>query len=206
MTSYPVPSGKTARRLEWPFLPPNLRAYIERKCGSPVVEAESQGAGFTPGFASVLTCEDGSRHFVKAASVKAQRLFADSYREEARKLRRCPTASRRPAPVAARRRLGRARARVRRRPQPATPLADRRPRRLSGRPGAGRRPDAAAGRTGAGHVRRRVRRARRLLGPRPGHAARPPPPRGRGGAGGRLRGGHRGRHASCTPTCATTTS
>ena len=90
MTSYPVPSGKTARRLEWPFLPPNLRAYIERKCGSPVVEAESQGAGFTPGFASVLTCEDGTRHFVKAASVKAQRLFADSYREEARKLTALP--------------------------------------------------------------------------------------------------------------------
>jgi len=90
MTTEPAPAGKTARRLEWPFLPPNLRAYIERKCGSPVVEAESQGAGFTPGFASVLTCEDGSRHFVKAASVKAQRIFAESYREEARKLAALP--------------------------------------------------------------------------------------------------------------------
>ena len=96
MTTYPVPSGRTARRLEWPFLPPNLRAYIERKCGSPVVEAESQGAGFTPGFASVLTCEDGSRHFVKAASVKAQRIFAESYREEARKLAALPDSC--PAP------------------------------------------------------------------------------------------------------------
>ena len=27
MTTYPAPSGRTARRLEWPFLPPNLRAY-----------------------------------------------------------------------------------------------------------------------------------------------------------------------------------
>ena len=90
MTTYPVPVGKTAHRLEWQFLPPNLRAYIERKCGSPVVEAESQGAGFTPGFASVLICEDGSRHFVKAASVKAQRIFAESYREEARKLAALP--------------------------------------------------------------------------------------------------------------------
>ena len=45
---YPVPVGKTARRLEWAFLPPNLRAYIERKCGSPVVEAISQTSGFTP--------------------------------------------------------------------------------------------------------------------------------------------------------------
>ncbi|MGH3335372.1 MAG: hypothetical protein ACRDOZ_06090, partial [Nocardioides sp.] len=90
MTTYPAPSGRTAHRLEWPFLPPNLRAYIERKCGSPVVDAESQGAGFTPGFASVLTCEDGSRHFVKAASMKAQKAFAVSYREEARKLAALP--------------------------------------------------------------------------------------------------------------------
>lgn len=90
MTTYPAPSGRTARRLEWPFLPPNLRSLIERRCGSPVVDAVSQGAGFTPGFASVLTCEDGSQHFVKAASVKAQRMFAQSYREEARKLAALP--------------------------------------------------------------------------------------------------------------------
>jgi aminoglycoside phosphotransferase (APT) family kinase protein len=55
-----------------------------------VVEAISQGGGFTPGFASVLVCEDGSRHFVKAASSRAQRIFAESYREEARKLRSLP--------------------------------------------------------------------------------------------------------------------
>ena len=93
---YPAPHGATARRLEWPFLPSNLRSYIERKCGSPVREAISQTSGFTPGFASVLVCEDGSRHFVKAASVKAQRLFADSYREEARKLTALPASV--PAP------------------------------------------------------------------------------------------------------------
>ncbi len=90
LAPYPAPHGRTARRLEWQFLPANLRAYVERKCGSPVVEAVSQTSGFTPGFASVLLCEDGSRHFVKAASVKAQRLFADSYREEARKLGALP--------------------------------------------------------------------------------------------------------------------
>ena len=94
---YPAPHGKTARRLEWPFLPPHLRAWIERRCGSPVVSALSQNSGFTPGFASVLVCEDGSRHFVKAASVKAQRLFADSYREEARKLAALPPGCPRPA-------------------------------------------------------------------------------------------------------------
>ncbi|HEU4810730.1 MAG TPA: phosphotransferase [Nocardioides sp.] len=91
-----IPHGRTARRLEWPFLPPHVRRLVESRCGSPVVEAVSQSAGFTPGFASVLTCEDGSRHFVKAASTKAQRIFAESYREEARKLERLPAST--PAP------------------------------------------------------------------------------------------------------------
>ena len=86
----PVPSGRTAQRLEWRFLPPHVRDLVEKRCGSPVVAATSQGSGFTPGFASVLECEDGSRHFVKAASVKAQRLFAESYREESRKLAALP--------------------------------------------------------------------------------------------------------------------
>ena len=91
-----IPHGRTARRLEWQFLPPRLRSLIESRCGSPVVEAISQGAGFTPGFASVLVCADGSRHFVKAASLKAQRMFAESYREEARKLAALPASA--PAP------------------------------------------------------------------------------------------------------------
>lgn len=86
-----IPHGRTARRLQWQFLPPNLRAAIERRCGSPVVSADSQDSGFTPGFASVLTCKDGSKHFVKAASVAAQSMFADSYREEARKLGGLPS-------------------------------------------------------------------------------------------------------------------
>jgi hypothetical protein len=90
VTTYPGPVGATARRLQWAFLPPTLRAEIERNCGSPVVEAVSQDAGYTPGFASVLVCDDGSRHFVKAASVKAQRVFAESYRAEARVLAALP--------------------------------------------------------------------------------------------------------------------
>jgi hypothetical protein len=44
----------------------------------------------------VLTCADGSRHFVKAASLKAQRMFAEAYREEARKLTALPEGA--PAP------------------------------------------------------------------------------------------------------------
>jgi hypothetical protein len=86
----PVPHGRTARRLEWQHLPPDLRSDIERRLGSPVVEAQSQGAGFTPGFASRLTGEDGRRLFVKAANRKAQRRFADAYAAEAAVIRSLP--------------------------------------------------------------------------------------------------------------------
>ena len=126
-----IPHGRTAQRLTWPHLPPAVRAYIERRCGSPVVDAASQGGGFTPGFASVLTCADGSRHFVKAASTKAQKLFAGSYREEARKLQGTAAGRARPASVvAARRRLGGARHRVRRGTHTPPSMAAGRARRL----------------------------------------------------------------------------
>jgi len=91
-----IPHGRTAQRLTWRHLPPAIRELVEERCGSPVVDAASQGGGFTPGFASVLTCADGTRHFVKAASAKAQKMFADSYREEARKLQALPESA--PAP------------------------------------------------------------------------------------------------------------
>lgn len=94
---YPVPPLDSARRLEWAHLPPMLRAAIEARCGSPVVDAHSIEAGFTPGMASVLTCADGSTHFVKAASHRAQRTFAASYAEEVRHLRALPPTA--PAPA-----------------------------------------------------------------------------------------------------------
>ena len=90
MTHDPLPHGRTARRLRWAHLPPELRTRIEHRLGGPVVEAASQDAGFTPAFASVLTLADGSRHFVKAASTKAQRLFANSYRAEGERLGTLP--------------------------------------------------------------------------------------------------------------------
>lgn len=92
----PLPHGRTARRLAWVHLPAGVRAAVEERLGSPVVSARSQDSGFTPGFASVLACEDGSRHFVKAASTRAQRMFAAAYREEVRKLAALPAAA--PAP------------------------------------------------------------------------------------------------------------
>jgi hypothetical protein len=91
-----VPHGRTARRLEWQHLHPDVRSLVESRLGSPVREARSMGSGFTPGFASALEAEDGSRIFVKAASKQAQRQIAASYAEEARKLALLPAAL--PAP------------------------------------------------------------------------------------------------------------
>ena len=81
-----VPHGRTAVRLEWRFLPREVRSLVESRLEGPVVEAVSQGGGYTPGFASVLTTSRGDRTFVKAASKAAQREIAESYAEEGRKL------------------------------------------------------------------------------------------------------------------------
>ncbi len=89
-TLKPVPHGRTARRIDWLLLPPEVRRLVETRLGSPVAHAESAGSGYTPGLASVLTCENGERTFLKAASTKAQAPFADAYREEIHKLRALP--------------------------------------------------------------------------------------------------------------------
>jgi hypothetical protein len=81
-----VPHGHTAFRLDWGFLPRDVRALVEDRLGGPVVSAASQDSGFTPGFASVLTTATGTQGFVKAASKAAQGEIAASYAEEARKL------------------------------------------------------------------------------------------------------------------------
>jgi hypothetical protein len=90
-TLEPVPHGRTARRLDWLLLPPMTRRLVEDRFGTRVVEATSAGAGFTPGCASVLTGADGRTMFLKAASKKAQRPFADALREEIRRLRELPS-------------------------------------------------------------------------------------------------------------------
>lgn len=86
----PVPAGDTARRLDWLLLPPEVRRLVETRLGTKVVSARSSGSGFTPGCASVLTGADGRTVFLKAASRKAQRPFADAYATEAAVLRGLP--------------------------------------------------------------------------------------------------------------------
>ena len=89
-TLEPVPHGRTARRVDWLLLPPAVRRLVEERFSTSVVAAHSAGSGYTPGCASVLVGADGRRMFLKAASRKAQRPFADAYAEEVRKLRALP--------------------------------------------------------------------------------------------------------------------
>lgn len=84
-----VPAGATARRPTWEMLPTEVRVAVEVEAGAAVVEAESQGSGYTPGFASRLLLADGRRVFVKAASAGTPWLLS-AYREEARKLSLLP--------------------------------------------------------------------------------------------------------------------
>ena len=79
---YDPPCGATAQRPSWLSLPANLRAGIEERLGQPVARADSQGGGFTNGFASRLRLADGSRVFVKAvSSLQSPEVFA-SYAQE----------------------------------------------------------------------------------------------------------------------------
>ncbi|MGH3251312.1 MAG: hypothetical protein ACRDOI_34605, partial [Trebonia sp.] len=55
-------------RIAWQDVPRPVRREIERVCGSPVTEARTQPGGFSPGVAARVSCADGARWFVKAAS------------------------------------------------------------------------------------------------------------------------------------------
>jgi hypothetical protein len=76
------PYGATANRPTWSTLPADLRALIEQRLGAPVASAESQGSGFTNGFASRLRLDDGSAVFVKAvSSIHSPEVFTSYARE-----------------------------------------------------------------------------------------------------------------------------
>lgn len=62
-----MPYDRTSRRPAWSALPPSLRSAIAERLGSPVVQAQVTGTGFTAGFAAVLTTSSAGRLFIKAA-------------------------------------------------------------------------------------------------------------------------------------------
>lgn len=71
-------------RLPWADVPEALHGWVEAFLGSPVVQAQTQPGGFSPGVAARLRCADGSRAFVKAVSSLANPRSPDMHRAEAR--------------------------------------------------------------------------------------------------------------------------
>lgn len=71
-------------RPQWESVPGGVRAAIEEKLGFPVVRAESQSAGFSPGVAARVHGPDGEQAFVKAVSSEANPRTPDLHRDEAR--------------------------------------------------------------------------------------------------------------------------
>ncbi|MFE9652576.1 phosphotransferase family protein [Micromonospora sp. NPDC006431] len=86
----PVPYEATAVRPDWAGLPAGLREAVAARLGGPPVAVRVAGAGFTRGFAAVLTGPDGGRTFVKAAALDTQRQLAGWYFHEAAILARLP--------------------------------------------------------------------------------------------------------------------
>ncbi|MFG2058863.1 phosphotransferase family protein [Micromonospora sp. NPDC048930] len=86
----PVPYAATAVRPDWAALPGGLREAIAARLGGPPAAVRVAGAGFTRGFAALLTGPDGDRVFVKAAALADQRHLVDWYHHEAEILARLP--------------------------------------------------------------------------------------------------------------------
>jgi len=53
-------------RAPWSVMPGSVRAWVDGELGSPVTEAYDQVGGMSPGCATRVVCEDGTRAFVKA--------------------------------------------------------------------------------------------------------------------------------------------
>ncbi|MDG4827621.1 phosphotransferase [Asanoa sp. WMMD1127] len=95
----PFAYSATAVRPSWGDLSADLRAAIEGRLGSPVVGAAVAGAGFTSGFAGLLTTAAGDRVFVKAARSADQRHLCDWYAHEALVTAALPPSVRAPRPL-----------------------------------------------------------------------------------------------------------
>ncbi|MGW0434291.1 phosphotransferase [Micromonospora sp. NPDC003197] len=93
-----VPYDQTAIRPDWTDLPPDLRARIEGRLGTPVTGARTAGGGFTRGFAAVLDTAAGEPVFVKAATLAGQPDLCHWYAREAAVTATLPSGLRVPRP------------------------------------------------------------------------------------------------------------
>lgn len=78
MTGAPAAGARVA----WEAVPARVRSAIEEVCGSPVVEARTQPAGFSPGVAVRVVCAGGARYFVKAVSAEVNPHSREIHRQE----------------------------------------------------------------------------------------------------------------------------
>ncbi|PZF82224.1 phosphotransferase [Jiangella anatolica] len=69
-------------RAGWESLPADVRAGIEDLLGAPVVAAENQSGGFSPGLAARVRCAGGRRAFVKAVGTPLNPESPGLYRRE----------------------------------------------------------------------------------------------------------------------------
>jgi len=76
-------ASSTGVRRTWKDVPERVKVEIERRAGSPVVAAEPQTGGFSPGLASILRFADGSSLFVKGAGPEINPDTPGIYRREA---------------------------------------------------------------------------------------------------------------------------
>lgn len=70
------------QRIGWDDVPVSVRCAVELILGSPVVEAQSQAGGFSPGTADRVRTRDGSRAFVKAAGRSLNEMTVRLHRRE----------------------------------------------------------------------------------------------------------------------------
>ena len=73
-------------RLDWMLVPERVRSALETWIGSPVVAAQSQLSGFSPGAAARLQAADGRRFFAKAVGPELNPDSPFFHRREARVL------------------------------------------------------------------------------------------------------------------------
>lgn len=79
------------RRVSWLEVPEPVRTAVEDLLGSPVVSAQTQSGGFSPGSADRVVTANGRRAFVKTAWTRLNRRSAGIHRQEARVVAALPS-------------------------------------------------------------------------------------------------------------------
>lgn len=69
-------------RAPWTAMPEHVRDWVAEELGSPVAAADDQVGGMSPGCASRLVCEDGTRAFVKAVGAELNPKAPELFRRE----------------------------------------------------------------------------------------------------------------------------